>query len=189
MPFFTFSVNDQVRYRTRVHSVRCTEHTKTGAQCKRRCVIGSPYCSTHLSYIHHLKIMQSNIPNGGKGLFAIDPRTVDRDVIFEKGDRITEYHGELINLQTLNERYGEDLTAPYAVGISADSYEDGARVRGIGSLANTSPGHNNATLSIYRGRASLKATKNIRNGDEVYLSYGRRYRLNEPDVQYATTAR
>jgi len=98
---------------------------------------------------------------------------------------ICRYQGELIDRAELIDRY-EDKTGPYVVGISADSYEDASVRRGIGSLANTLPNNNNATISVYRGHASLKATKAIRHGDEILLSYGRQYKLNEPGVQAYT---
>jgi hypothetical protein len=189
MPFFTFRINDEIHYRVKLDSLQCIDHTKAGARCKRKCVIGSPYCCTHLAYRHHLKIKTSLIPNAGKGLFAIEPGNADLDeVLFDKGDTICAYKGELINLATLNERYGQ-YTAPYTIQISANSFEDAAKTRGIGSLANTKPNHQNATISIYQGRASLKATKDIKNGQEIYLSYGRQYRLHEPQVQYETTTK
>lgn len=190
MPYyFTFKINNQVRYTTQVQSIQCEDHTKTGARCKRRCIIGSPYCCTHLAYNHHLKIKPSLIPNAGKGLFAVDPLTNQNDILFRNKDTICEYRGEVINLATLNERYapGKKNTAPYAVQLSANAYEDAAKIRGVGSLANKSPNNSNATLSVYRGRASLKATKNIRNGDEIYLSYGSDYRMDQPGVIYKTT--
>jgi hypothetical protein len=151
-------------------------------------VIGSPFCSTHLTYNHHLKIKESLIVDAGKGLFAIDPTSADARVIFfKKKETICSYKGELIDHDELIKRY-HDKTPPYVIGVSADSYEDGSKIRGIGSLANTNPGHQNATISIYAGRASLKATKNIKNGKEIFLSYGRAYKINQPDVKYNTTA-
>lgn len=187
--YFTFKINDEVHYRTQLQSVQCADHAKSGARCKRKCVIGSPYCFTHLAYRHHLKIKPSNIPNSGKGLFACDPMNADpNEILFRKGDTICQYKGEIIDHDELVERYS-NKTPPYVVGISVNAFEDGARIRGIGSLANTNPGNNNATLSIYRGRASLKATKNTRNGEEIYLSYGREYRLNQPNVASTTATR
>ena len=189
MPYFQFKIGNEIVYRTQVQSLQCADHTKAGARCKRRCVIGSPYCATHLAYQHHLKIKPSNIPNSGKGLFAWNPMSSNQnEIVFRKNETICAYKGEIINEEELIERYG-DKTAPYAVSISRDRYEDAGKIRGIGSLANTNPGHNNATLSIYRGHASLKATKNIHNREEIYLSYGREYRLNEPGVEYATTTK
>lgn len=186
MPYFTFEIDNEIVYRAKLESLQCTEHTKAGHRCKRRTVIGSPYCSSHLTSIHYLKIKPSTIPGAGKGLFAWNPRDSNsNEVLFSRDELICRYQGELISKTELIERY-EDKTPPYVVGVSANSFEDGAIRRGIGSLANTLPGHNNATISIYRGHASLKATKAIRHGDEILLSYGRQYKLNQPGVEAYT---
>lgn len=186
MPYFTFKINNEISFRTELTSIR-TDITKKGLQCKRKCVIGSPYCATHLCYEHNLKIKTSQIPNSGKGLFAVDPTdSTHKETIFRKGETIVKYNGEVINLEELIERYG-NKTAPYAIGLSKNRFEDGAKIRGCGALANTKPNFNNANISISRGRAVLKATKNIKNGDEIYVSYGRQYKLNEDGVEYATT--
>jgi hypothetical protein len=189
MPYFTFKIDNQITFRTQVQSLQCQDTAKTGKQCKRRSVIGSPYCSAHLAYKHHLKIEESNITNAGKGLFAVDPLSSNpNDIIFKKGSNIVEYTGEIINGEELNDRY-QDKTAPYTVQLNKDKFIDGAKIRGVGSLANTKPNHNNATISVYRSKASIKASKNIKNGDEIYLSYGRSYRLKEPGVSHETTKR
>lgn len=94
--------------------------------------------------------------------------------------------GEIIDTDEVIRRY-KDKTGPFVVGISKDRFKDGAATRGAGALANTFPGHNIATLSIHRGRASLKATKAISNGAEILLSYGKQYKLNEPRVTSFTT--
>ena len=187
--YFTFLINNEIQYRTQIQSLQCTDHTKKGARCKRRCVIGSSYCSTHLMYDHHLQIKISTILNAGKGLFARNPLSSDaNEVIFKKNEIIVKYNGEIINTEEKVHRYA-NKTAPYTIGISNGVYEDGARVRGIGSLANTLPNHNNATISIHAGRASLRATKPIRNGQEILLSYGPQYQVNQPGVTSTTTTR
>lgn len=189
MPYFTFKINNEVHFRCKLDSLRCTDKTKSGTQCKRKCVIGSPYCCTHLQYKHYLKIKTSLISNSGKGLFVTDPQdSTHREIIFDKGEIIVKYCGEIIDLHELEDRYGAH-TAPYAVKISNNRFEDCAKTRGVGSLANTKAGDNNATFSIYRGFASLRATKNIRNGDEIYLSYGPAYGLHKHGVEYGTTAK
>lgn len=183
---FIFKIGNNVHFRTNLESIRCKDKLKNGAQCKKRTVMGSSHCYLHLLYKHSLRIKQSELLNSGLGLFAMDPMNSDGNaIIFKKGATIIEYDGEIIDLEELESRY-DDKTAPYTVKISKDVYEDGAKFRGVGTLANTYAGHNNATLSVYRGRAKLKATKNIRNGDEIYLSYGRAYQLNEPDVEHST---
>ena len=83
-------------------------------------------------------------------------------------------------MEELNDRYG-DLTAHYGVQITKNDYIDSALKRGVGSLANTNGGHNNAKFSINprNHSASLKATRAIKAGQEIYLAYGRSYKLNE----------
>jgi hypothetical protein len=189
MPYyFTFKINNEEVFKTQLESIRCTEITKKGNRCKRQTVIGSTFCSTHLAYNHHLQIKESNIPNANLGLFAFDPlHSNSNEILFKKGTTIVKYQGEIIDRDELNNRY-QFHTAPYAVKISNNRYEDGAKVRGVGSLANTKPNHNNAKLSISnKGIASLKATKNIRNHNEILVSYGPAFKLNEPDVTYSTT--
>ena len=189
--YFTFKINNETLFRAKLHSIQCEANTKAGIRCKRKCVIGSPFCNVHLKYDHDLQIKKSLIPNAGKGLFAIDPHDKNgHEVIFKKGDTIANYNGEIIDRNELINRYGDgEETAPYAIQISQNRFEDASIIRGIGSLANTKANHNNSTISLSRGFARLKATKNIRNGDEIYLSYGRAYRLNDPGVSYSTTAR
>ena len=183
---FIFRINNEVTFKSKVHSFRCSDNTKKGSQCKRHTVIGSPFCATHLLYNHNLKVKKSLIPNSGLGLFAVDPfDSTHKHVLFKKGEKIAKYYGEIIDKDELINRY-EDKTPPYVIGISNNRYEDGAVKRGIGSLANTLPNHNNATISIHNGYASLKCSKNIKNGDEIYLSYGKSYKLNQPNVNYET---
>jgi hypothetical protein len=55
-------------------------------------------------------------------------------------------------------------------------------------MINTKPGQNNCSFSINNRNktASVKANKNIRNKEELFLSYGNAYKLNEPGVEYFT---
>lgn len=189
MYYFQFTIDNEVIFRTPIKSLQCEDQTKKGTRCKRRCVIGSSFCSTHLMYNHHLQIKKSTIPNAGLGLFARDALSSDpNQIIFHPGDKIVQYMGEIIDTEELINRY-HNKTGPYVVGISKDRFEDGSSIRGVGSLANTLPNHNNTTLSIYRGRASLKATKVIKNGEEILLSYGKQYKLHQPGVDSSTTKR
>lgn len=184
---FIFKIGGNLHFRTKLESIQCKDKRKNGQQCKNKTVMGSSHCYSHLLYKHSLRIKESNLLNAGLGLFAIDAMNKDDNaIIFRKGDTIIEYAGEIIDEEELEERYA-DKTAPYTVAISKDVYEDAAKIRGVGALANTHPRNNNATLSVYRGKAKLKATKNIRNGEEIYLSYGKAYKLNDPDVEHYTT--
>jgi hypothetical protein len=90
-------------------------------------------------------------------------------VIFKKGDSIINYEGEEIDDEDLEERHGNH-TAPYGLGTKEDSHVDCACERGVGSNANTKANHNNAGISINsrKNEAKLAATKNIKNGEEIF---------------------
>lgn len=187
---FVFKIDGHETFRKRLLTGRCQGHTKTGLRCKRKCIIGFEYCPVHLQSIKHLKIKDSNIPNAGKGLFAVDNTLGQNAIVFETDDPIAQYNGELINHAELDRRYGEDNTAPYAVGISNNVIIDAAAERSVASIANQNPGHTNAAFvnDVARRKSRIKATRNIRNNREIYLAYGHGYRLPhlEPWVEYYT---
>ena len=48
MKEFIFKIDNYVIYHGNLVSSQCTAHSKAGSRCKRRCVIGIPFCYTHL---------------------------------------------------------------------------------------------------------------------------------------------
>ena len=137
-----------------------------------------------------LQIRTSTIEGAGDGLYArkgpIDDRSI---VVFKAGDVVCQYNGEVISQENLEERYGSRNTAPYAVLLNSNRREDGALARGVGTLINHNVRKQNCRIAINRNnRAQIVATKNIRNGDELFVSYGRSYRFNE-DVETSTNGR
>ena len=131
----------------------------------------------------------STIPDAGDGLFARRGSVDDRTIVFKSGDVICQYNGEIISQQTLEERYG-DNTAPYGVELRAGRKEDGALARGVGTLINHYPRKKNCRIAVNRAnRAQIIAIKNIKNGDELFVSYGRSYRFNEDGVETSTNGR
>jgi hypothetical protein len=116
--------------------------------------------------------------------FAMNPKKPANAIIFKKGETIMEYGGELLDDEELDERYREDNTAPYAVNTKKDTNRDCACERCAGSSASTSAGHNNAKFALNRTRteAKLVASKNIKNGEEIFVAHGRSYRLKEPNT-------
>lgn len=183
MPFqFVFKVNNNETFSCKLQSLQCEANNKNGTRCQRRVVIGCPYCYVHLKYLKHLVIKPSLLHNGGKGLFASGK---DNNIVFRKSQAIIEYTGEVINNQTLQNRYGQ-YNAPYTLRVGNNRCIDSACQRGVGSIANTNAGNNNAKFAVHNGRARLVATKNIRNGNELYVSYGHSYRLNEPTTEHFT---
>ena len=189
---FEYSVNGQVTFRGDLRGQRCIGHCRNGRRCSRRSVIGCPYCFQHLKSDRHLRIKPSTIHNAGKGLFAEDSTQAPNAIIFRRDDDIIEYIGETIDRAELNRRYHHH-TAPYALQVRGDNnnplYIDAATIRGVGSLSNHRAGHHqNARLVVnfQNNTARLRATKNIRNGEEIFVSYGHQYHINEAGVQYRT---
>lgn len=160
---------------------QCMGTSKNGTQCRRRSVIGLPFCWTHLLSEKNLRIKPSSLPDAGKGLFALKRNAVPAEILFRPGDTIIKYEGEVIDRPELEHRYGA-FTAPYGVALHRDMFEDGACVRGVGNLANHATGNRvNARLVLNprQNRVSLKATKNIRNDQEIFVNYGREYQFTE----------
>lgn len=185
--YFHFHVPDEdIYFNGQLQSVHCIQIKKNGQQCKNHCIIGTPYCRAHLLYQHFLVIKTSTIPNAGLGVFVKNIHKGNNEVVFKTGDRICAYDGEVITQEVADHRYGNN-TAVYGVSLHNHMVEDGALRRGIGSLINHKPSHANCRLSINaHNRCQIIATKNIRNNTELFLSYGRSYKLNEPNVHTAT---
>jgi hypothetical protein len=94
--------------------------------------MGLPFCFQHRVKELNIKVAPSTIPNAGKGLFA-DNGTHDNAIVFEKNDKITTYYGDIVNRNTIIDRYGTS-TAPYGLEITKNKYTDGAMKRGLGTL-------------------------------------------------------
>ena len=187
---FTFKVNAHERFKCTIKTQRCNFVKRNGQRCRCKVVIGTPLCYTHLLHEKHLRIKQSTVPQSGKGLFALLPAAAGEgnEIVFRKGDTIVDYTGELVTEATVSRRYGADNTAPYTIQVGRDAFIDAACRRGAGSIANTSAANNNATFSTNpRNRtAKLVATKTIRNGSEVFVSYGRQYVLHDENATHST---
>ena len=193
MPY-TFSLTEDDNklpiFQCSLKHYRCTHmNPKTGNQCRRKQYIGFDLCFQHLETDCHLKIKQSNIKGAGKGLFAYNG-TSNNDIVFKgnqsKGDRIVAYNAEVISHEEANRRYG-DHTAPYGVYVNKDAIEDAGCYRSAGSIANhISNSKANAKLYSHQGRIYLRATKNIRNGDEILTDYGNDYQMKEEGIKHQT---
>ena len=178
--------------------IQCKGRTLKDANCRRKVIIGTPYCKDHLKSVLKLSIRESLIPNAGKGLFADQKGAAPGDIVFHAGDLITPYEGKRMSKQELNNLYGPDqrVTAPYAIereyneehrgSIRPRSFIlDGATERGIANLANQAMNRADNNAKLQEDTAALVAIKDIAQGEEILTSYGQNYRFDGPG-QYST---
>lgn len=165
-------------------------------RCSRKSCYTIPYCWQHLKLLAHLRVGRTTLKDPTthsrfpfRGLFACDAKNRG-GIVFRARDVITPYIGEVLRKSDVDARYGSgDEVAPYAidVGMNGDDVViDGACIRGVASLANdATPG----SLCINQRRCrtnakfwsdvdnfpTLMATRTIRDGDEIFVSYGEEY--------------
>jgi len=152
---------------------RCTANNRRGTHCGSRTAKGR-YCFAHMRSESGLRVKRSTIPLAGMGLFA------ERD--FARGDHIADYTGD----QLIIRRDGDG--GPYCLALTQREAIDAARTNsGYGRWANDprDPGRGgeqqrrrpNAefVLNPASRTGRLRATRAIRAGDEVFVSYGAQY--------------
>lgn len=123
-----------------------------------------------------LKIKESQIPSAGMGLWA------ERE--FNRGKIIVKYDGEMITWKECNRRnmaqegYGcyylfinkrKCVDAQYSTWAQGRYANDAAGLNRIEGL------RNNARYEIRKGEAYIIASRNIKAGEEILVSYGRAY--------------
>ena len=157
---------------------QCDHVTLNGLRCQRRVCIGVPTCWQHTKTKYGVKSAISTIVGAGKGLFATRN--------FNRWEWICPYIGENITDACLTARFGNG-TAPYATDSVGGAIDSACR-RGIASLANglfTANGnsrgerfHNARIVYNPDGEIWVRAIKFIPSGDEIYIFYGKEYRLD-----------
>jgi hypothetical protein len=185
------------RWEKAMKCMRCAHvNLETNQRCKRVTCITLPVCWQHLKSDYKLRVGRTSLRDttGARlnflGLFACDESKGSDAVVFKRDEYIVPYVAEEIDGAELEARYPGEHTGIYVVENEADSFEDGAIVRGAAGLSNMCIGRlaykengratcaNNAVIA---GRAGpnyfpfLQAMKPIRNGQEVFTSYGRQY--------------
>lgn len=121
-----------------------------------------------------LIVKKSTLPRAGKGLFT------KREI--KKGERIVEYLGEVITDAECDKRAEKDIYG-YAFYISKKKCIDAYyRPKAIARYANDAKGivkikgiTNNSCYEIWKNRGWITATKNIKAGSEILVSYGSEY--------------
>lgn len=193
-PTWSFNYNIQndnkIAWSCPLLRMKCMHETQRGTKCQRWTSFTLGLCWQHLKLAAHLTVRQTTLKDKkGKrfkylGLFVCSITQPSDAIVFRKGNVITVYLGELVNNKILKTRYPGDETAPYTYASRADQKDalDSACVRGVGSLANTctsqNPGCVNNTKimkSTPKYFPKLIATKNIKNNQEIFTSYGPAY--------------
>jgi hypothetical protein len=190
-----------------MYQMTCLETTKRGTRCRRKSVLSVGVCWQHLKSVAHLRIGRTRTrdENGNRktflGLFACDQSKPHDDIVFNKGDPICPYIGEIIDEDEFYERYPDDDMPPYAVEHDQSGmYIDASVVRGVGALANDcdededSDCEVNAELVEESDDEDLEtfpyliATENIFNGEEILVNFGDAWRNGE-HVEHETKPR
>ena len=142
---------------------RCTAETKAGQQCGAKTKHGR-YCWNHLRSIMGLRIKPSNIAGAGKGLYAARE--------FKKGESVTVYTGDVTT--DPEEEHGG---SHYVFALNRRVTIDAARTNTApGRLANhASPGNLTWVVNNRDRTVRLVATRAIRAGQELLVSYGQAY--------------
>ncbi|MCC6251601.1 MAG: SET domain-containing protein [Bacteroidia bacterium] len=124
----------------------------------------------------YLEVKDSILPNCGKGLFTKIP--------IKKGTVIVEYKGEKITwAEGLKRNENHPTQSPYLFYISANNCIDAEyTLDALARYANDAKGHtrvkgisNNADYTIINKVPYIIATKNIKAGSEIFVSYGKDY--------------
>lgn len=186
-----------IEFSCKLIGMQCEGLKKNGSRCTRRTVRALPYCWQHFQKINRVVIKKSKVPgDSGFGLFVCDPSKGRDEVVFRRNDLIAQYNGEVLSSVQLNARYGSGgQTAPYAWenNVTGDIL-DAACKRFLGAFANDPRGTRkraNAKIShkhvnqrdrdhindkrytdLPERLPGLVATRDIRNGEEIYVHYG-----------------
>lgn len=121
----------------------------------------------------YLYIKKSRIPKAGKGLFTAVPIYKEEVIAVYKGEILTEHQSQL-RADKGNDRY--------FIAMLDGSIMDSMKVKCYAKYANDADGtpnsgfKNNAKIVIDdHDNVCLEATRNIKENEEIFCSYGKRY--------------
>lgn len=147
----------------------------------------APYCNEHVKSVLFVEVKQSTIDGAGLGLFALKlfkkPATQSRRKGFGgkgNGEFIVDYCG------TRCSSIPSGSGSLYLLQISSQEYIDGQNpaVASVGRYVNTarptSKRNMNNAKFVVNSRTktvSIKATRNIYPGQEIFVPYGNSFRI------------
>lgn len=123
-----------------------------------------------------LYVKKSQIPKSGKGLYTT------HDI--KKGETVCEYEGEKITWkECLARNEAQTGKGAYYFYISAKNCVDAQYTTwALARYANDAAGfgrvkglRNNSQYQVIKGKPYIVATRNIKAGSEVFVSYGKEY--------------
>jgi len=147
-------------------SQRCTANNKRGTQCGSRTTRGQ-HCWTHLKQLTGLRVKASGVALAGLGLWAM------RDIA--AGAAIADYTGDYL-VPRLDSTGGQ-----YALQIKKSLLIDAARTNSsVARFANDPRGSGHGpnasfVLNTAWQTGRLKASRKIKAGEEIFVSYGQSY--------------
>lgn len=153
-------------------TVRCSEDTKNGERCKNMTTVYPHMCWLHTRQKLGLAVAKSTIQESGNGLFTL------KDI--KKGEKVADYDGKESATNDPNNNSDYVFQAGNNRFIDAESTQSslGRYVNDCGNVKRRKKKCVNSRFSIStkKGRpVFVKATKNIKKGSEIFLSYGTSY--------------
>lgn len=139
---------------------QCIGHTAKGTRCKRKTARGD-VCFMHLRGLG-LQIKKSTIPDSGLGVYSTRAR--------KKNDYLTNYKGEKAPA-------GIKIQGDYVLQQGSKYYDAKYSNSCVGRFLNDArgPKNNSRFSSGYKYPISIRATKPIKKGDELFIPYGKAY--------------
>jgi hypothetical protein len=145
---------------------RCTADNQQRAQCGCKTAKGQ-HCHVHMRSLDGLRVTKSKVAGAGNGLFAA------RD--FAVGEHLADYTGDELIIRQ------DGDGGPYCLALTRNRAIDAAPTNtGYGRWANDPRGSGHGPNAEFvvnpaRGTGRLRATRRIRRGDEIFVSYGAQY--------------
>jgi len=116
-----------------------------------------------------IEIRPSNIPNSGNGVFA------KQDI--KSGNMLGYYRGEALNADQFSRRFKDKEYAAYVLAVKNGKINVDAEKKGYNwvSRVNTPRGTTMKTNIQWNDNGRVFAKRNIKAGEELFVSYGSAY--------------